>query len=208
MTGERQAWERLYSKRGLQYGGSGELSFLGPVLKPGMLALDAGCGDGKTTEVLARSCDVVGCDFSREALSGLRAQRDPERKVNLVQCNLVHMPFELEKFDAVACVHALSHLRLREREAAAQEIARVLRTGGHLFVEVFGRGDIRYGEGEAVEDSSFLRGTGIMTHYFQEDEVSGLFPGFKVLGSVGVVKRVSFGAIAGKREVLRSLLRK
>ena len=177
-------------------------------LRPGMSVLDVGCGDGKTTEKLMRTAEVLGCDFSREALLHLRSQRDPERKVNLVQCNITEMPFESEKFDVVSCVHALSHMRENDRAKAAGQMVRVLRPGGYLFVEVFGRGDIRYGEGEPTEDASFLRGNGIMTHYFQEGEVAGLFPGLRVEAQVGVVKRVSYGVISGKRDFLKTLLRK
>ncbi len=208
MTGERQAWEKLYSKRGLQYGGTGELGLLQPHLRAGMLALDTGCGDGKTTEPLARTCDVVGCDFSREALVRLRSQRDPEHKVNLVQCNILKLPFESEKFDIVTCVHTLSHMRQGERATAASEVGRVLKSGGYLFVEVFGRGDIRYGEGEEVEGASFLRGNGILTHYFQEGEAPSLFHGLVRLKEIGSVRRITFGAVAGKRDLLRLLMRK
>lgn len=204
----REAWQRLYSKKGLHYGGTGDLSILKPHLKKDMLVLDAGCGDGKTAEALARLCEVVACDFSREALNALRAQRDQDRVVELVECNLHDAPFAPEKYSAVTCVHTLSHMVEKERTAAAEQLSEVLVHGGHLYVEVFGQGDMRYGKGEEVEPSSFLRGDGIMTHYFRDGEVGTLFPGMEVVTEVGSVRRVVFGATAGKRNVLKVLLRK
>lgn len=204
----REAWQRLYSRHGLQFGGSGEIAMLEPYLRQDRLVLDAGCGDGKTTAALARRAEVVGFDFSREALLSLRGQRDPEGKVNLVECNILNLPFESEKFFAVSCVHTLSHLVEQDRARAASELARVLARGGHIFIEGFGRADLRFGEGEKVEDNSFIRGNGILTHYFQEGEIPSLFEGMNVLSEISVLRRVSLGPRAGRRDLLRVLLEK
>jgi len=205
--GPRDAWQKLYAKHGLQYGGRGDIRALEPHLRSGMVALDAGCGDGKTAELLAKKCEVVGCDFSREALSSLRAQRGSIDSLILVECDLTSLPFEREKFDIITCVHALSHVIRDERARVARELARVLKSGGLVLVEVFGTGDIRYGEGEEVEESSFLRGNGIMTHYFREHEVGELFPRLELLSEVSQVRRISLGTVAGKRETIRTLLK-
>jgi cyclopropane fatty-acyl-phospholipid synthase-like methyltransferase len=204
----REAWQRFYSKHGMQYGGSGNLRLLMDHLRPDMLVLDAGCGDGKTTELLATKADVVGCDFSREALVTLHSQRDRDGRVNLVECNITALPFESEKFDAVACIHTLSHLPEEGRERASAELSRVLKRNGHMMLEGFGRADLRYGEGSEVEDSSFLRGNGIMTHYFQEGEIPALFRGLQLVSEVCAVRRVAYGATAGKRDLIRVLMAK
>lgn len=173
-----------------------------------MLVLDAGCGDGRTTELLTNRCDVVGCDFSREALVSLRNQRQLANSPDLVECNLIQLPFEREKFDAISCVHAIGHLKTVERSAVAEELSRVLRPGGHLILEVFGRQDVRFGEGKEFEEATFLRGNGILTHYFSEGEIPDLFPGLDTISEVSDVRRAAFGAVAGKREIRRVLLRK
>lgn len=204
----RRAWENLHAKRGLQYGGSGDLGMLDPFLRKGSLALDAGCGDGKTTEALSRKCEVVACDFSREALMKLRTQREKDYDANLVQCNIISIPFHHKMFDILVCVHTLSHMLEKERITAAAELARVLKPSGYLFVEGFGRGDIRYGEGTEIEEATFLRGSGISTHYFSDGEIAALFPYLELVSEVSVVRRVSFGARAGKRDTIRALLKK
>ncbi len=173
-----------------------------------MTVLDAGCGDGKTTESLAHICEVVGCDFSKEALVSLRLQRDSERKVNLVECELSHLPFGSEKFDAISCVHSLSHMLEADRRAAALCLSRVLKPRGHVFVEAFSLGDLRFGDGEEVERASFLRGNGIMTHYFKDGEISGLFRPLEALSEAKFSRRVAYGAVSGRREIIRTLLRK
>jgi len=204
----RDAWQKLYAKHGIQYGGSGDIGPLEQIIRPGMRALDAGCGDGKTTEVLAKKIEVVGCDFSREGLSSLQRQRGKDMDVNLVECELGALPFVDEKFDIVACVHSLSHLTADGRARAAAEIVRTLVPGGHVLVEGFHPDDLRYGKGEEVENASFMRGNGILTHYFGEGEIKRLFEGLDLVSEAMLTRRVSFGAHAGKRSVVRILLRK
>lgn len=204
----RDAWQRLYFKHGLQYGGLGDIRPLEPFLKPDMLVLDAGCGDGKTTELIAKKCDVVGSDFSREALRSLRSQRPLLSSVDLVECQLMALPFESEKFNAVACIHAVSHLLKKERSRVARELARVLKPQGHLLVEGFGREDLRYGDGSELESGTFLRGNGIFTHYFEEREIPHLFRDLELVSETPTTKRVSFGTVSGRREIIRAVMRK
>ena len=204
----REAWQKLYSKHGIQYGGTGDIGPLEQILKPGMMVLDAGCGDGKTTEILAKKADVVGCDFSREALVSLQHQRGRDVQVNLVECELGQLPFADEKFDAIACIHSLSHMKEVERSRAAKEIVRSLLPGGHVLVEGFDLDDFRFGRGEEIERASFLRGNGIMTHYFEKGEVKTLFDGMETVAETQAARRVSLGVLSGKRSVVRVLLRK
>lgn len=204
----RGAWDRLYSKHGMQFGGAGDLAPLLKLLKPQALVLDVGCGEGKSAEVLMKTVEVVGCDFSREALKRLRHRVDLRNGLNLVECDMVSLPFDDEKFDAISCVHALSHLVLDDRRAAAKEMYRVTKPSGLLFIEAFDRGDLRYGRGEVVESSTFVRGNGIMTHYFGKGEIAGLFPLAKNSVETQLSRKVTFGAKAGKRSVVRVLVRK
>jgi len=204
----REAWQRLYSKHGMQYGGSGDISALSAVLDRNMTVLDVGCGDGKTTEILSGLCEVVGCDFSKEALVSLRSHRDPDRAVNLVECELNSLPFESEKFDAISCVHALSHLLEPDRRIAVRSLSRVLKPRGHIFIEVFGLGDFRCGEGRQVEPQSYLRGNGIVTHYFSLGELPALFKNLEKVSETRHSRRITYGAVAGRRETIRALLRK
>jgi hypothetical protein len=95
-----------------------------------------------------------------------------------------------------------------DRFSIARELSRVLRPGGHALVEVFGRQDIRYGEGEEVEEATFLRGNGIITHYFRQGEVASMFSELQVISEISQVRRVSLGAVAGKRETLSILMRR
>ena len=118
------------------------------------------------------------------------------------------LPFEREKFDAISCVHAFSHVIENDRLKVAEELSRVLKKEGHVLVEVFGRNDLRYGEGEQIEKATFLRGNGIQTHYFQEGEVARMFSKLSPMSEVTQVRRITLGTIAGKREILRILLRK
>ncbi len=126
----------------------------------------------------------------------------------MVECELSSLPFDSEKFDAVACVHAISHLLKKERSRVARELARVLKPQGHLLVEGFGRDDLRYGEGSELESGTYLRGNGIITHYFEEREIAHIFKDLELISETPTTTRVSFGAVSGRREIIRAVMRK
>jgi cyclopropane fatty-acyl-phospholipid synthase-like methyltransferase len=204
----RAAWQKLYSRHGLQYGGPADIAPLESLLSSGMVVLDLGCGDGKTTERLAKKCEVVACDFSRDALRSFIAQRGLIQKVNLVECNMRYLPFERERFDAVVMAYSISHMPRTDRQNVAHDVSRIVRGRGLVYVEAFSVDDIRMGHGQQVESATFMRGNGIMTHYFQKGEIPSLFDDFLTLSETELVRRASLGAISGERHILRVMLQK
>ncbi|MBI2883673.1 MAG: methyltransferase domain-containing protein, partial [Candidatus Methylomirabilis oxyfera] len=81
--------------------------------------LDVGCGNGALGNYLPEDAEVVGIDFSREALRHFR-----RRKIlGLATC----LPFSDEKFDLVICADTLEHLLPGEFERCTAELKRVAR---------------------------------------------------------------------------------
>lgn len=141
--------------------------------RPG-LALELGCGDGKTLKSLLSSGQVVSLDFSRRALLSCRHRLPLGPLSELVQGEMATLPFADAVFDLVLAHHVLEHLYEEERTSLAEEIVRVLKPGGALDLRAFSCGDMRQGKGREVERSTFLR-EGILYHYFTEEELGGLF---------------------------------
>jgi ubiquinone/menaquinone biosynthesis C-methylase UbiE len=98
----------------------------------GQTVLDAGCGVGYGSLLLARAgaTRVVGCDISPEAVA--QARDACGERVEFVVGDLRDLPFEADSFEAVVCFEAIEHIG--EHDAALDEFARVLRPGGLLFV--------------------------------------------------------------------------
>lgn len=93
--------------------------------------LDAGCGTGGTTRLLARWGRVTGLDYTSLALdlAGRRGLR-------LVQGSVASLPFADGSFDLVTSFDVLYHLGVRDDVRALREFHRVLRPGGILLVRV------------------------------------------------------------------------
>ncbi len=91
------------------------------------------------------------------------------------------LPFRDRSFDVVLLLHVLGHGRADDRVRMAAEAVRVTAPGGRLHLRVFSREDFRAATGLEVEEGSRLRRTGVLTHYFTEDEVAALFPSCRAL---------------------------
>ena len=169
-----QAWDRDYARRGRVWGGS--VKDL-PALPEGSLVLEMGCGDGKNLSMMPPSWSITAIDISRQALLLARQARPDGRLLLADGCCL---PLQSESFDAIFAFHVAGHLFLNQRLALAGEAARVLRPGGRLFFRDFSREDMRMGQGEKVEEATFRRGSGIITHYFEEGEVAAMFSGLEM----------------------------
>jgi ubiquinone/menaquinone biosynthesis C-methylase UbiE len=193
-----QAWDREYRGKGVLWRGVPDLEF---DLDKDDRVLEVGCGNGKTLAVLAqRDVDVVGLDFSRGGLELCRRSGHP--RTELVQGNVLELPFAAESFDAILCYHVLEHLYKEEREIAASELVRVLDKGGKLHVQAFSVEDMRCGDGTMVEPMTFVRGQGIPYHYFTETELVQLFARLKPVASERKTMNKRYYGKATKRDRL------
>lgn len=125
--------------------GAGLIDILDP--KRGERILDVGCGTGQlTNEIAERGADVLGLDSSPEMIGQAR-QNYPRLRFSLQDA--AAMTFNSE-FDAVFSNAALHWIL--NAAGAADSMARALRTGGRLVLEMGGRGNIRQIH-EAVESA-------------------------------------------------------
>ena len=95
-------------------------------------ALEYGCGGAQFSIALAgRGARAVGMDLSEAQLAHARANVERSgRKVELVQADGEHIPFDQESFDVVFCDHGV--MGFAEPERTIPEVARVLRPGGRF----------------------------------------------------------------------------
>jgi ubiquinone/menaquinone biosynthesis C-methylase UbiE len=177
MTDLRAAWDEEYRLRGPLWGGSPASL---PDIPAGSRVLEIGCGSGKTAgALLHRSCDVTAIDFSEKAVKMTRRIMMRYDAGDAGVADARHLPFHDNAFGYVIARHVIGHMRNEGRGAIAREAARVLQPAGHLVVQVFSVDDMRNGNGRQVEDGTFLRGRGIVTHYFTIPELEALFPKLK-----------------------------
>ncbi len=184
------AWEEEY--RHVVWGGPRSISVVEGTIPPGSRVLDAGCGNGRYLLPLSRKYNVVGIDISVNALSKARSYLDRSgQRAECIASTITALPFSDRSFDAVVCYGVLQHLLENERALAAQELKRVLKPSGVLFIEVFGTDDMRFG-GQEIENNTFVRKGGIVYHYFTELELVSLLSGFTQVDMESIRTEKSF----------------
>ena len=92
--------------------------------------LDVGCGTGAVLAELQKQGEAFGVDLSGTALE-FAAERG---LVNLVKADAQALPFVGETFQSVVSLDTLEHVP--DDQAAAREIARILKPGGVAVINV------------------------------------------------------------------------
>jgi SAM-dependent methyltransferase len=102
--------------------------------------LDIGCGDGALAlELLQRGASsVTGCDLDPRMVAHAAAEAGRRSAtVRFVMADAERLPFRDDSFDLVTMITVLAFMA--RPQAAAQEIARVLRPGGGLVIGDLGK---------------------------------------------------------------------
>lgn len=105
---------------------------------PGKLILDAGCGAGRFTDVIAGlGARVVAVDLSGAVVAARRNTREHGRNVQVIQASLFRLPLRRQAFDGIFCMGVIQHTPEPDRVMTA--LPAYLKPGGRLaynFYEV------------------------------------------------------------------------
>jgi len=109
------------------------------VIKRGSKILDVGCGPGLESIFLARQgMNVTAIDISIEALRfAKKLAKLFDVKIKFINADALNLPFSDNSFDAVNDNFVFHHFEDSVRDLYAQEISRVLKTGGIFILRAF-----------------------------------------------------------------------
>ena len=105
-----------------------EVGRRGPAMAPHPLALDVGCGKGPALAFFQHRWRMVGADVSQGMLRGAPTG------LKLVVQEPFALPFADHTFDIVYAFCVYHHIERRDHERHFDELVRVVRPGGHVFV--------------------------------------------------------------------------
>jgi len=137
-------WEQRYQKRSFKARQAALVECLQGQDLAGSNWLDAGCGTGTLSRLLAeRGCKVLGVDAAMEMVEAagqlLQRGESVQLKFQRVQ-TIAQLPVASHSCDGVLCSSVLEYVP--DVDACLREFARVLRPGGLLLVSVPNRHSI------------------------------------------------------------------
>ena len=121
----------------------------------GRVGLDAGCGKGRFTRLMAPYLHgIVALDGSRAVVAAVRNLQDCENAV-VLRADLRAAPLAAESFDFISCLGVLHHLA--DPRAGFDSLVRLLAPGGMLLVYLYSRPDPGTVRALALGSSAALR---------------------------------------------------
>jgi ubiquinone/menaquinone biosynthesis C-methylase UbiE len=106
-------------------------------IPPHAVIADFGCGPGYLLSLVRKwytQAILIGLDYELEILGEARARSSSHTScpINLIQGDAEKLPFVPNALDSVICLHMVEHLH--KPESFCNEVARVLKPGGWLFL--------------------------------------------------------------------------
>jgi len=103
--------------------------------------LDLGCGNGRNLMPFSeKGFECHGVDFSIEMLKNARSYFEKsELKADFQLGELTDIPFEDNYFDYIICVASFHHLNKEKQIKCLEEIKRVLKPGGKIYISVWNK---------------------------------------------------------------------
>lgn len=179
-------WNKLYEDNGeIVTGHSSKVSGLVDRLhaKGVWTVLDAGCGTGRHARFLAgEGFQVVAIDGAENAVK--IAARQSNTLIAYVTGKLSELPLRNESVDFVLANHSLDYNNLEVALIIAREFDRVLKKGRPISVSVVSTQHPLCGlspqEVYGFSHVGQCLQRGLPVHFYSEEELSALFPGYHI----------------------------
>lgn len=195
---QKEVWESLYAKKG-RYGLEPCL-FAIEALKwfkktKGAKILDLGGGEGKDSIFFAKNgCEVFCLDFSEKAVKSCK-ENAVENKVQkfvhpILYDMFKHLKFDDNTFDVVFAHLSLHYFDDETTTKIFDEIHRVLKSGGLLFVKVKSTKDSLYGKGKKVGEDMYELNH--VRHFFSREYLLGKAKNFKILSIRETMEKIEY----------------
>ena len=132
---------------------------------------------------------TTGIDISQNQLERAKQYCDQhEINLNIQHGDMRNIPFEDESFSFIYSISSIYHLTKKDSAIAIQEMERVLKPGGMIYVDFLSIEDGNYGDGEAVDPiqspGEFRQkeaGGEVIHSYFEDGEPDKFFNDSKII---------------------------
>lgn len=152
--------------------------------------LDLGCGLGRHSILFANmGLNVFACDLSEYGIKHLNKWKEEENlKINTVVCDMLDLPYEANMFEAIFSYHTISHTDTINIKKIINEIKRVLKVSGEIFLTLcskdtwsFKEAGFPHIDSNTVIKTDYGPEKGIPHYYVDLDDINELFKDFKLL---------------------------
>ncbi|MBI3899051.1 MAG: class I SAM-dependent methyltransferase [Gammaproteobacteria bacterium] len=162
--------------------GAGDVRYVTPQQPTG---LDLGCGKGRHLITMAEfginACGVdlskVAVEFAQQWLASRQLRGDVK------QGSIDVIPYGDGAFDFVICHGVLDHMVNDVRRRGIDEVQRVLKSGGLFFFSVISNEDSAYGQGQPIEEDTWILPDGfeknIPQAFFSQQRIAREFAAFE-----------------------------
>lgn len=105
-------------------------------LNAGDILLDAGCGSGVLSRIIALKNPlsvVIGCDSSEKRVDQAKAAARGILNLEIIKADLTRLGFQENFFDVIVCRFVLHHQSPRNGDRIVRELYRCLKPGGRII---------------------------------------------------------------------------
>ena len=149
--------------------------------------VDIGAGKGRHSFYMNKlGLSVSAVDLSESSVEIIR-QKNQEQgcSVEVFQSDMIKLPFADNQFDCAICFHTIYHTNLDGLVKSIEEIKRVLKSGGEVFITFNSKDNDSFKNGESVDNYTIYKTGGIengIPHsYIDFDDLSWIMKGFKLI---------------------------